>query len=57
MFIACLLLIPLLSAIVLAFLGTRPVAAKVNIIASALSFMSACGLAIQIQQQKIASWS
>lgn len=54
MFIACLLFIPLLSAIFLAFLGTRPVAAKVNVIASTLSFMSALGLAAQMKQQKIA---
>ena len=53
MLIAFLLIIPLLSAVLLAFLGARPMAARVNMIASLLSFITALGLAVQIKQQKI----
>lgn len=53
MLIACLLFIPLLSAICLVFLGARPIAAWVNVIASSLSFITALGLAAQIKQLKI----
>jgi hydrogenase-4 component F len=52
MLIAFLLIIPLLSAIYLAFLGARPIAARVNVIASSLNFITALGLAAQIKQQK-----
>jgi len=53
MLIALLLIIPLLSAVFLAFLGTRPKAAKMNIVASLSSFITALGLAVQIKQQKM----
>lgn len=53
MLISCLLFIPLLSALLLAFLGARQVAATINVFASLLSFITALGLAVQIKQQKI----
>jgi len=53
MLIVCMLLIPLLSALLLAFSGARPVAARINVAASLLSFITAIGLAIQIIQHKI----
>lgn len=53
MLIICLLFIPLLGAIILAFLGARPIAARINIAVSLLSFITALGLAVQIKQQKI----
>lgn len=53
MWIACLLFIPLLSAIILAFAGARPMAARINVTASLFSFIAALGLAFQINQQKI----
>ncbi|MFA5960476.1 MAG: hydrogenase 4 subunit F [Tatlockia sp.] len=52
MLIACLLFIPLLSALLLAFVGARQIAAKINILSSLLSFIAASGLAVQIKQQK-----
>lgn len=53
MLIALLLMVPLLSAIFLAFLGAHPIAARMNIITSLLSFITALGLAVQMKQQKI----
>ncbi len=52
MLVACLLIIPLLTAVLLAFLGARPMAAKINTTASLLSFITAIGLTVQIKQQK-----
>lgn len=53
MLIICLLFIPLSGAILLAYLGSRPIAASINIAVSLFSFIIALGLAVQIKQQKI----